>query len=390
MAFPFSKLPMEVKVAIVGYLIPPMSSPIDHGAQVHPRAPYVAVGKLKRVSKDFKQVVESIHYVKAIAVADGRIKFTINPIQDTLVVFWMAIPKPIPGSSWILSMKAAGYAVDDEALPIRRLIVSNHYPMLPRSQDTMGYISRTNRAQTVANNLRWKNEPFETELPMFSRFPFLEEAVVSVSMMSRVWHISGFQMEGPDIEAPRPNGESWGFNRVGSYNATAARYFEDRGIRADTGIPWAFPPSIFAAHHAALISQPEDLHPSVNPHETYIHDSDLPFIGLYGYSRGTRSLGGKWAGFRYHARTHKVQFSPLAWYEVEPIVHRLGYDPEPGRRLPGGADPQFVARVWMIKEGDEPKDEPHHCWIDVKEPRDYDTDEPWEQDEPYVEEIATT
>jgi hypothetical protein len=130
---------MEVKVAIVGYLIPPMSIPIDHGAQVHPRAPYVAVGNLKRVSKDFKQVVESIHYVKAIAVADGRIKFTMNPIQDTLVVFWMAIPKPIPGSSWILSMKAAGYAVDDEALPIRRLIVSNHYPMQPRSQDTMGF-----------------------------------------------------------------------------------------------------------------------------------------------------------------------------------------------------------------------------------------------------------
>ncbi|KAG5742959.1 hypothetical protein H9Q70_014325 [Fusarium xylarioides] len=388
MAFPFSKLPMEVKVAIVGYLIPPMSSPIDYG--VHRQAPYVAVGELKRVSKDFKQVIEAVHYIKAIAVADGRIKFTMNPIQDSLVVFWMAIPKPNPDSSWLRSMKAAGYEVDDEALPIRRLIVSNHYPMQPLSQDPMGYISRTNRAQTVANTLRWKNEPFETDLPMFSRFPFLEEAAVSVSMMTRMWHISGFQMEGPDVEAPRPNGESWGFNRVGSYNATAARYFEDKGIQADTGIPWAFPPSVFTTHHASLISQPEDMHPSVNPRSVFIHPLDQPFIGLYGYSRGTRSLGGKWAGFRYYTQTQKVQFSPLAWYEVEPIVHRLGYDPSPGRPLPGAADPQFVARVWMIKEGDEPKDEPHHCWIDVKEPKEYDATEPWEQEEPYVEEIATT
>ncbi|KAF4431029.1 hypothetical protein FACUT_8702 [Fusarium acutatum] len=372
----------------MGYVIPPMSSPIDHG--IHRHAAYVAVGDLKSVSKDFKQVIEAVHYIKAITVAEGKTKFTMDPIQDSLVVFWMAIPKPNPDNSWIRSIKAAGYEVDDEALPIRRLIASNHYPMQPRSQDPLGYISRNNRAQTVANTLRWKNESFETDLPIFSRFPFLEEAVVSVSMMTRMWHISGFQMEGPDIVAPRSNGETWGLNRVGPHNAAAALYFENKGMQADTGIPWEFPPSVFTTHHASLISQPEDIHPHVNPRAIFIHPLDRPFIGLYGYSRGTRSLGGKWAGFRYYTQTHKVQFSPLAWHEVEPIVHRLGYDTAPGRPLPSGADPQFVARVWMIREGDEPKDEPHHCWIDVKEPKEYDVDEPWKQDEPFVEEIATT
>ncbi|KAF5672671.1 hypothetical protein FCIRC_8375 [Fusarium circinatum] len=396
MACPFSKLPMELKVEIMSYVIPPMSSPIDNS--VHPEAAYVAVGDLASVSKDFKRVVETLHRIKAITIDEGKTKFTMDPIRDTLVVFWMAIPSPNPDNSWIRSMKAAGYKVDDEALPIRRLIAFSDYPMLPPSQDSSGCISRTTRAQTVANTLRWKTEPFETDLPMFSRFPFLEETVVSVSMMTRMWHISGFQMEGPDVVAPRTNGESWGLNRVGPHSVTAARYFKDKRIQADTGIPWEFPRSPFLkhpwsflwTHHATLISQPEDVHPHIDPDATYIHPLDRPLIGLYGYSRGTRSLGGKWAGFRYHTKTHKVQFSPLAWHEVEPIVHRLGYDPAYGRPLANGADPQFVARVWMIRDGDEPKDEPHHCWIEVKEPKEYDANKPWEKDEPYVEEIATT
>ncbi|KAG4263608.1 hypothetical protein FPRO04_11695 [Fusarium proliferatum] len=387
MPSPFDKLPMEVKVTILGYLIPPMCNPMNYG--VHPQAAYATVGNFKRVSKGFGEVVDAIHYVKAIAIADGETKFTMNPIQDDLVVFWMAIPKPLPNSSWIRSMKAANFEVDDDALPIRRLIVSNHYPMQPQSQDPLGYVSRTSRSQSVKNTLRWKNEPFETDLPMFARFPLLKEAVVSVSMMSRLWHISGFQMEGPDVEAPRPNGETWGFNRVGSYNAAAARYFEAKGIQADTGITWEFPTSAFRAHHATIVSEPEDLHPRVGEHGAFIQPNDLPFIGLHGYSRGTRSLGGKWAGFRYHTRTEKVQFSPLAWHEVEPIIDQLGDAPSAGQSLPNG-HPQFIARVWMISEGDEPKDEPHHCWIDVKEPKKNDTDEPWEQEEPYVEQIAIT
>lgn len=195
-------------------------------------------------------------------------------------------------------------------------------------------------------------------------------------------------MEGPDVEAPRPNGETWGFNRVG-YDRTAARYFEAKGIQADTGITWEFPTSVFRAHHANIVSEPEDLHPHVGEYGAFIQHNDLPFIGLHGYSRGTRSLGGKWAGFRYHTETKKVQFSPLAWHEVEPIIDQLGDAPSAGQSLPNG-HPQFIARVWMIREGDELKDEPHHCWMDVKEPKKKDADEPWKKEEPYVEEVATT
>ncbi|KAF4956777.1 hypothetical protein FGADI_3559 [Fusarium gaditjirri] len=363
------------------YVLPPMCSPVDHG--IHPQAAYVAVENLMCVSKDFKQVVEMVHSIKAVSVETGKTKFTMDPIRDSLVVFWMGLPNPNPDNSWINSMKAANHNVDDNALPIRRLITHSEYPMLARSQDTTGFISRTNRAQTAANTLRWLDVPFETDLPMFSRFPFLEEAVVSVSKMNRLWHISGFQMEGPDVVGPRENGETWGLNRVIPHNGAASRYFQAKGIEADTGIPWEFPPSVFTNSHGCLISQPEDIDPHVNQNAIFMHPLDRPFIGLHGYSRGTRSLGGKWAGFRYYIKTHKVQFSPLAWHEVEPIIHRLGYNHEAvGRQLPGGTDPQFISRVWMIPEGEEPTNEPHHCWIDVKESEEYD--------EPYVTEIATT
>ncbi|EWZ38674.1 hypothetical protein BFJ70_g1621 [Fusarium oxysporum] len=372
---------MEVKVEILRYVLPPMASPVDHG--IHPQAAYVAAENLMCVSKEFKQVVEMVHCIKAVNNDDGKTKFTMDPMRDTLVVFWMALPNPNPNNSWIQSMKVAGYEVDDNALPIRRLIAHSPFPMQARSQDPSGFISRTNRAQTVANTLRWLDVPFETELPMFSHFPFLEEAVVSVSMMNRMWHISGFQMEGPDVVAPRENGESWGLNRVMPHNRAASRYFKAKGIEADTGISWELPPSVFSTNHGCLISQPEDIASHVDQNAVLMQPLDRPFIGLYGYSRGTRSLGGKWAGFRYHTHTHKVQFTPLAWHEVEPIVHRLGYNHHAvSRQLPGGSDPQFIARVWIIQEGTEPKNETHHCWVDVKEPEEYD--------EPMVTQIATT
>jgi hypothetical protein len=218
---------------------------------------------------------------------------------------------------------------------------------------------------------------------MFSRFPLLEEATVSVEQMSRSWHISGFQMEGPDVVAPRDNGESWGLNRVGPHDREAARYFQARGIEADSGLPWDLPYTNFSTNHGCLISQPEDIAPHVNQHDISMLPQDRPYIGLHGYSRGTRSLGGKWAGFRYYPQTQKVEFTPLAWHEVKPIIHRLGYNNfVVGRPLPGGTDPQFIGRVWIIREGVEPQNEPHHCWLEVKEPED--------GDEPWVTELAAT
>lgn len=54
-----------------------------------------------------------------------------NPSQDTLVVFWMAIPKPNPDDPWIKYMKVANYDVNDYALPIRRLVACKHCPKTP-------------------------------------------------------------------------------------------------------------------------------------------------------------------------------------------------------------------------------------------------------------------
>lgn len=54
-----------------------------------------------------------------------------NPSQDTLVVFWMAIPKPNPDNPWMKCMQVANYDVNDDTLPIRRLIAYNHCPKTP-------------------------------------------------------------------------------------------------------------------------------------------------------------------------------------------------------------------------------------------------------------------
>ncbi|KAM0544093.1 hypothetical protein ACHAPJ_011975 [Fusarium lateritium] len=87
------------------------------------------------------------------------------------------------------------------------------------------------------------------------------------------------------------------------------------------------------------------------------------------------SLGGKWAGFRYYIETGEVEFSPLAWSEVEYFVHRL-YAPEgAGRYLPDNQDPQLISRVWIIRPNErvKPEEQPHHCWVKVKK---------WEKGEP--------
>ncbi|KAG7414351.1 hypothetical protein Forpe1208_v007027 [Fusarium oxysporum f. sp. rapae] len=77
-------------------------------------------------------------------------------------------------------------------------------------------------------------------------------------------------------------------------------------------------------------------------------------IGLHGYSKTGRdrrnprsqeyAQGGQWAGFRFHLETQEVEFRPLTWDEVDPIVHRR-IQPQQGRNLPDNQDPEFVARV---------------------------------------------
>ncbi|KAF9778521.1 hypothetical protein IL306_003973 [Fusarium sp. DS 682] len=382
MSSPFSRLPKEVNIQIFGYLIPPLSSPEDQlYTRVFGRASELATKDLILTCKQFKEIVYEIHSIKAIRTTGSKIEFTLNPKLDTLVLFGMRIPKPDRDMSWLKSKEGA--EVEENALPVRRLMTHSLWPMLPMDWDPQGDLSRSHQSQRYDTSRIWNAMPFKTNLPLFNLFPLIEELIVSVAEMDRNWNISGFQMHGPDVVAPREHGETWGLNRVGLHHPPVAYYFKNRGVQADSGIQWELPISLFPINWGYLISSPVDIASRVDPRVPYLPRIDRPYIGLNGYSRGTRSLGGKWAGFRYHPETQKVEFTPLAWHEVEPIVHRLGYNYSGmDRALPRGLDPHFIARVQIVREGKEPRNEPHHSWVEVKEPE--------EGDEPWVRELATT
>lgn len=179
----------------------------------------------------------------------------------------------------------------------------------------------------------------------------------------------------PDIIAPRRRGEGWGIARVGCHNTAAAEYFVSRGIPADTGEKWIF------AMNTGFTLEGDNISAEIDRQIRYGHDV-TPRIGFYGFSRGTMSLGGKWAGFRYFTETNEVHFSPLAWSEVKDFVHRW-YHPDPVfNDFPCAPYSQLIARVWIIKPGKKAEpDQQHHCWLKVKK---------WEEGDPdWVTQVET-
>lgn len=182
-------------------------------------------------------------------------------------------------------------------------------------------------------------------------------------------------MFGPDIIAPRRPEEGWGFARVGCQDSAAAEYFVSRGIPADTGEKWIFTMDTGFTMEGDNISARID-------QRIFCGKNLTPRIGFYGFSRGTMSLGGKWAGFRYFTETKEVHFSPLAWSEVKDFVHRW-YHPDPVfNEFPCAPHPQLTARVWIIKPGKKAEpDQQHHCWLKVKK---------WEEGDPdWVAQVET-
>lgn len=154
----------------------------------------------------------------------------------------------------------------------------------------------------------------------------MEEFVVVCRILPINWHIEGLQVFGPDVIGQRTDVENWGLSRCYNYpnEYQAADYFQEKGIIPDTGIFWHHP--VGESHPVDMISADEDL--AINIPGQHC----VPYIGLKGYSRGSRSLGGKWAGFLHDRNTGNVKFRPLDWYEVE-------------EQYQGPIHPHFVARV---------------------------------------------
>lgn len=200
------------------------------------------------------------------------------------------------------------------------------------------------------------NMPLEKDLPVFSRLPKAKNVGLIIENAGREWGIEGFQMFGPDVIGPRFHGNDWGMQRAGDHSLEAQNHFLSRGIRADTQIQWNF------QNGWDYLSSPEDAS-QYTPTDSRF---SLPNIGYYGYSRGNVSLGGHWAGFRLWLAEKKVEFSPLSWWEVEPLIGDYFSIEERGYHT---CHPGFVARVWVIRSDKDlaPTQRPHHHWEEVRE-----------------------
>ncbi|KAF4341621.1 K P-type ATPase (mediates high-affinity potassium or sodium uptake) [Fusarium beomiforme] len=144
---------------------------------------------------------------------------------------------------------------------------------------------------------------------MFSRLPNLHAFTLTVQDAHRNWHIDGFQQYRPQSRI-RPGDQDVWLN------------FSSKNIFADTGKEW-------------------------NRAEDHLSDpTDLPgtaMIGFYGYSRGNRSQGGKWPGFRYWTETKKLEFRPLIWWEIERYHHTHEWYDFPYADL--------IAKLWINRPG---------------------------------------
>ncbi|KAH8736132.1 hypothetical protein BGZ61DRAFT_527121 [Ilyonectria robusta] len=87
---------------------------------------------------------------------------------------------------------------------------------------------------------------------------------------------------------------------------------------------------------------------------------------VHGYALGNTPAG-VWVGFRYHKDTGRVQFTPLIYNDVEfafTVVAESGKWSQLFYPL--------MIRVWIMDRGENPPDEPHHKWTDVRNPGPFD------------------
>ncbi|KAK7419497.1 hypothetical protein QQX98_003266 [Neonectria punicea] len=183
----------------------------------------------------------------------------------------------------------------------------------------------------------WDSMPFYgdySRLPLgpfvLTSFPDLREYTLTSERRYNYECINGYQMYGPHIVGEQEDDMLWGRrgNKNG-YREEAERFFRDKGLSsfADTGLRWPVDPIWDEGQNVVSVARTELL--DYKSLWWYIHRSPfsitwkhmtwrqfVPRIGFYGYSQNDTSIGGAWAGFRYYTATQRVEFSPLAYWEI--------------------------------------------------------------------------
>lgn len=210
-------------------------------------------------------------------------------------------------------------------------------------------------------------------------FDNIREYTILSEFTEDVW-IGGCQMYEPQVVGVDP-GFIWYRNFTQDPDALdqAARYFERKGIPGDTGIKW--PSENFGALFQATnlrgwrlleewiawrtsrAERVETEHGIAGSDysPTYgFPDSLLPRIGHMGYSMNGTSVGGNWAGFRYFTDTMRVEFTPLAFADIEGVLR--------ASRKARGVLPELAMHIWVIRPGEEgiAPNESYHAWEVVR------------------------
>jgi hypothetical protein len=159
-------------------------------------------------------------------------------------------------------------------------------------------------------------------------------------------------------------------------------HYQSKGIVGDTGIRWEtdmnqdWKDTLWDARSDAnLIVMPADVFlDAITARGWGAIWEHRPNVGFRGFSYGSTSCGGMWAGFRYfEGPTPRVEFSPLSWDEVKDATYACRLTNGPAEYLenfPQPFDrehfPEMIIKVFIIREGeDSPPAEHHHCWEEV-------------------------
>ncbi|KAF4494606.1 hypothetical protein FAGAP_9259 [Fusarium agapanthi] len=373
-AFPFADLPTEMRKKVVLHALPCVTVPSRYSysniAWVHSYSEEQAIKALLETNADVASLVNQVRCLKAVGCdgaavmsSIGGVPFRIDPLHDIFQAVDMRLPALRPSVSWDPRSIEGHHR---HALPVENVLsvsrtVSLRRGEAPQDNDDQNDGSSHGSDQAGPSDAPMPPQtyfemPMEKDLPIFSRLPKAKNLSLIIENAGREWHIEGFQMFAPDVVGPRFHGNDWGMRRAGSHSIQAQTHFLDHGIRADTRTPWNFP------NGWDHLSDPED-RSNYSPNDARFSP---PTIGFYGYSRGNVSLGGQWAGFRLWVAEKVVEFSPLSWWEVEPLIRDYHSIEERGYRT---CHPGFVARIWIIRsERDlEQTKRPHHHWVEVRE-----------------------
>ncbi|KAF5595347.1 hypothetical protein FPCIR_4507 [Fusarium pseudocircinatum] len=368
-AFPFNNLPTEMRRKVVLHALPTVTVPhryLYSGiAWVHEYPEERAFKALLETNADIATLSNQVRCLKAVGCdgaavmsSIGGVPFRIDPLHDIFKVVDIRLPALRPSVSWDPRSIEGHHR---HALPVENILsvsrtVSLRRGEAPPESDDQSDGSSQGSGPSDGPPSTYYEMALKKDIPIFSRLPKAKNLSLIIENAGREWNIEGFQMFGPDVVGPRFHGNDWGMARAGDHSEEAQNHFTNRGIRADTRIPWTF------VNGWDYLSNPEDVS-HYSPGDARFSP---PNIGFHGYSRGNVSLGGQWAGFRLWVAENKVEFSPLSWWEVEPLIADYYSIEERGYRT---CHPGFVARVWIIraeKDLEETK-RPHHHWMEVRE-----------------------